>query len=444
MQIRDVVKPRRVVTGMNAEGKSYLARVEEIEVVRPGAIGGQPMGGLVPGAGLGAGPRRGGYYRVWATDQLPVPLPTSGLTAPIDLPHLPEEVPEVLRRAAAVGPELGMRAAWVDYADMGAPSDMHWHDSVDIRFVMAGERGQITDGGEEFVWQTGDVLIQNGTNHSHWQFSDNSALIGTVVVGALRVGAYPPAAALHPVQRGPIGGHRVGETRERQQNLHLERHWQAPSPSPGSLRARPDSVVSYEQVTRPRRVISGVNPNGHTYQARAEEALEADYAAALLPQPGSGPLGAYFPIWGCDRLPVFLPTDGLAPPLDSEPSPAETPEAMARSHVLPPPLGFRVAVAKLVPTPQPGAMTWHDSMEVIFVMHGEVAILHDDGSEFTLRPGDTLVQNGTNHAWHVRGDGPCWLGVVSLGGIRYGATPPREQLHAVQRGSGNRTGERHR
>ena len=35
---------------------------------------------------------------------------------------------------------------------------MHWHDSIDIRFVMAGERGQVCDSGDEFIWQTGDVM----------------------------------------------------------------------------------------------------------------------------------------------------------------------------------------------------------------------------------------------------------------------------------------------
>jgi hypothetical protein len=337
-----------------------------------------------------------------------------------------------------------MRAAWVDYADMGPPGPMHWHDSVDIRFVMAGERGQITDSGEEFVWQTGDVLIQNATNHAHWQFSEESAIIGTVVVGGLRVGAFPPVERLHPVQRGPVGGHRLGETREGQQRLDLERPWTAPPPPPGTLRAGPGSIVSYEQVRRPRRVVTGMNADGLTVRARDEQALEADYAAALLAPPGSGPLGALFPIWGIDRLPILLPTDGLSPPLDSDPSPEQVPEALRRAHVLPPPLGVRVAVAKMVPTPSPGRMLWHDSMEVIFIMHGEISILHDDGSEFTLTVGDTLVQNGTNHAWHVRAGEPAWLGVVSFGGIRFGASPPLADLHPIQRGSGNRSGERAR
>lgn len=443
MKIREIAKPRRIVTGMAPDGSSRIVRVDDLEVVRRGAIGGVGMASLVPGFGIGPSAPRGGYYRTWATDQLPISLPTSGLTAPVHVPHLPDETDEVLRRAAAVGPELGMRAAWVDYADLGAPTEMHWHDSVDIRFVMAGARGQITDDGEEFVWQTGDVLIQNATNHAHWQFGEESAIIGTVVVGGLRVGDHPPVGHLHPVQRGPIGGHRLGESRQRIENLHLEPPWTTDCPPPGKLKRTAETITSFDQVERPRRIVTGMNDRGFTAAARSETALEIDYANALLPAPGpENPLAAYWPIWGADRLPEMLPTDGLAPPFHSEPSDDEAVEALRRSQVLPPPLGYRVGVAKLVSTVEPGPMSWHDSMEIIFVMDGEVDILHDDGSRFTITVGDTLVQNGTNHAWHVRGEQPAWLGIVSFGAIRFGATPPVERISALQRGDrGNRPAE---
>jgi quercetin dioxygenase-like cupin family protein len=315
---------------------------------------------------------------------------------------------------------------------------MHWHDSVDIRFVMAGVRGQITDSGQEFVWQTGDVMIQNGTNHSHYQFDDESCVMGFVVLGALRVGPFPPVEQLHPVQRGPVGGHRPGETRDKGPMPP----WTAPKPSAAESALALDSSMlkSYDDVVRPRRVVTGMNAEGLSYLARVEEVDEIDYEHALCGEK-SEHIGAIFPIWGADHLPEFLPTDGLAPRLDNHPTADGALDALHKSHVLPPPLGYRVLVVKLVPTAERSAMSWHDSYDVIYVMHGEVTLYHDDGSEFQLGVGDTVIQNGTNHAWRNHGDGDAWLGVVTLGAARFGPAPPADQVHPVQRGSAMRSGE---
>ena len=47
-----------------------------------------------------------------------------------------------------------------------------------------------------------------------------------------------------------------------------------------------------------------------------------------------------------------------------------------------------------------------DSVDVIVILSGEIWALMDEG-EVLLRPGDCLIQRGTNHAWSNRSDKPC-------------------------------------
>ena len=59
-----------------------------------------------------------------------------------------------------------------------------------------------------------------------------------------------------------------------------------------------------------------------------------------------------------------------------------------------------------------------DTVDYEFVISGEVVLELDDGAEVTLRPGDTVVQNGTRHAWRNRTSEPAVLVVVLVGAKR--------------------------
>ena len=50
-----------------------------------------------------------------------------------------------------------------------------------------------------------------------------------------------------------------------------------------------------------------------------------------------------------------------------------------------------------------------------YILSGEVTLMLDDGAEMTLRAGDTIVQNGTRHAWQNHGKVPCQMVVFVLG-----------------------------
>lgn len=53
------------------------------------------------------------------------------------------------------------------------------------------------------------------------------------------------------------------------------------------------------------------------------------------------------------------------------------------------------------------------TVDYVVVLRGEVTLLLDE-AEATLKPGDVVVQRGTNHDWVVRGNEPALLAVVMI------------------------------
>jgi mannose-6-phosphate isomerase-like protein (cupin superfamily) len=51
------------------------------------------------------------------------------------------------------------------------------------------------------------------------------------------------------------------------------------------------------------------------------------------------------------------------------------------------------------------------TVDYIIVLKGEIWAIMDNG-ETLLKPGDVLVQRGTNHSWSVRGNEPCIVAAV--------------------------------
>ncbi len=54
------------------------------------------------------------------------------------------------------------------------------------------------------------------------------------------------------------------------------------------------------------------------------------------------------------------------------------------------------------------------TVDYIIVLRGEIYAVFDKG-ETLLKPGDILVQRGTNHSWSVRGNEPCVIAAVLIG-----------------------------
>lgn len=413
MDWNELRRPRRIVTGLGGDGRSCLARVEEVEQIDypyvmpdtqtppPDTAAAETMS-TVPG---------GGYFQMWATDRLPIPLPNDGKAPFLDSEPTAAETPLALRRAHALPPPLGARIAIAGGPHLGSPppGEWHWHDTVELFFQLSGQREIIHDDGLEFAVRPGDVVIQHATHHAHFRRTDprrgnDASYIGAVCLGGLRVGAPPPLASLHAVQRGSVGGHRLGELRGKP--LFHNPSWSGEVPTPGPPPADLDGRMLITEIEQPRRIVTGQDDDGVAHVARVDEVQSIN--------------GGIYPIWAADRLPILLPTDGLAAPLDTHPTPEQTPAALCEALSAVPPAGMRASVVKLLPTKQPPSLSSRDSMDVIFIMSGEPMMIMDDGSKIDLGIGDCVIQNGTRQALHNPGDSAVWLGVVSLGAVRFG------------------------
>ena len=59
-----------------------------------------------------------------------------------------------------------------------------------------------------------------------------------------------------------------------------------------------------------------------------------------------------------------------------------------------------------------------DTIDFEYVLSGEVWLELDDGVQVHLKPGDTVVQNGTRHAWRNKGNEVCRMLGILLGAHR--------------------------
>ena len=69
---------------------------------------------------------------------------------------------------------------------------------------------------------------------------------------------------------------------------------------------------------------------------------------------------------------------------------------------------------------EPDAPGMHttDSIDFDYVISGEVWLELDNGEEVHLKAGDTVVQNGTRHAWRNKNSEPCRIVVCLIGAHR--------------------------
>ena len=169
-----------------------------------------------------------------------------------------------------------------------------------------------------------------------------------------------------------------------------------------------------------RRVVTGHDSNGKAVFASDEQV--AAITLALLPQT------EFYRLWGADG-PVHFPDDGSPP----------------ASHAYFPPVGgFRVGLFTVAPnsvampenldieaalaemeTQLPGlsahmepdhpGMHTTATVDFEYVVSGRCVLELDDGATRDLRAGDTVVQNGTRHAWRNPFDEPCVMVVLLVG-----------------------------
>jgi quercetin dioxygenase-like cupin family protein len=177
--------------------------------------------------------------------------------------------------------------------------------------------------------------------------------------------------------------------------------------------------------TKIRRVVTGHTPDG-----KAIVASDTKVDGVTV---GSLPGAEFHKLWGADEAPTF--------PDDGSPRPARL--------WFPPVGGFRFAMFTMAPlsTAQEEDIDWEvvgqelekklpgvvsqanaesdhpgmhttDTIDFEYVVSGEVWLELDDGVEVHLKAGDTVVQNGTRHAWRNKGSEPCRMVVFLVGAHR--------------------------
>ena len=172
-----------------------------------------------------------------------------------------------------------------------------------------------------------------------------------------------------------------------------------------------------------RRVVTRHTPDG---KATVASDTEVD-AITLSLLPGT----EFYRLWGADEPPTF-PDDGSPgsapayfPPVGGFRFGLFTvgPDSVA----LPKDLDMQLAMAEIedklpgvaayMEPDNPGMHTT-DTIDFEYVLAGEVWLELDNGQEVHLRAGDTVVQNGTRHAWRNKSSEPCRLVVCLIGAHR--------------------------
>jgi mannose-6-phosphate isomerase-like protein (cupin superfamily) len=161
-----------------------------------------------------------------------------------------------------------------------------------------------------------------------------------------------------------------------------------------------------------RRVVTGHTPDG-----RATVASDTEVDAITL---GLMPGAEFHRLWGGDAAPSF-PDDGSLPPTPTYFPPVG---GFRFGFFTVPPKSVTLAenlniedalseveeklpgLAAYMEEDNPGMHTT-DTIDFEYVISGEVWLELDDGEEVRLRAGDTVVQNGTRHAWRNKGSEPC-------------------------------------
>jgi quercetin dioxygenase-like cupin family protein len=143
----------------------------------------------------------------------------------------------------------------------------------------------------------------------------------------------------------------------------------------------------------PRRVVTGHDERGVSVFA----------TDGPVPVVRTAPDGALFcEIWATSAIP--------APLAAAEPDPTLT-----ALSVPPAPNGTKIRV-NVFPPGAVSPMHRTQSVDYGIVLDGEVVLVLDE-SETTLRPGDVVVQRGTNHRWENRTDALARMAFILVDGL---------------------------
>jgi len=172
---------RRVVTGVDAEGKSVFVSDGDVDPINVS---------LMPGTV---------FHNVWGSDEV-VKLPSDGshpsartyfpptngfrvsiFTLGPDTVTLPEDL-DIGAAFAEMNEKLVGMADWLERDHPG----MHTTDTVDVDMIVSGEIWLELDDGAEVHLEAGDFVVQNGTRHAWHNRSSEPCTMLVSLIGAHR------------------------------------------------------------------------------------------------------------------------------------------------------------------------------------------------------------------------------------------------------------------
>lgn len=106
-------------------------------------------------------------------------------------------------------------------------------------------------------------------------------------------------------------------------------------------------------------------------------------------------------IWNTQTMPASLDVENKIPNTGFPQTPKNG--TYFRYVVVPPDKDLGVEFKKGEPHPM---MHQTPTLDYIIILSGELYLIMEEG-ETLLKPGDIVIQRGTNHAWSNRSDEPC-------------------------------------
>lgn len=177
-------------------------------------------------------------------------------------------------------------------------------------------------------------------------------------------------------------------------------------------------VTGHDELGKAVVVSDGLTPSVHTSPVRPGFALNEVWITSCTPaeldgggDPTDGPRSLEPPAGGTIfRMVSFPPEKDYIDKIGRD---AESRERIQAAFAFREGGAARPAIEVKEP-PHP-FMHRSKTLDYGVVLSGEMTLVLDD-SETVLRPGDVVVQRGTNHAWANRGDVPCVMAFVLVDG----------------------------
>jgi quercetin dioxygenase-like cupin family protein len=148
---------------------------------------------------------------------------------------------------------------------------------------------------------------------------------------------------------------------------------------------------------RVRRIVTG-----HDDAGKAVIAADEQISGNALAEDAGRTSAAFVHLWATHEMPVDLSDEAL-----------QRQRQGSSTTILGSGSGSVLRIGVLAPGSR-SPMHRTESLDYGICLEGECDMELDGGDRVTVRAGDVVVQRGTNHRWHNRGERPCRFAWILL------------------------------